>query len=94
MSKTLPDGWKKVQLSQIAPPSRQTLQPNGSEEYNYVGLENIESNTGKLVNFSVSTGIDIKSTKIAFKKGMVLYGKLRPFFKSNFSTFNINSCGY
>jgi type I restriction enzyme M protein len=44
----------------------------------YVGLENIESNSGNLVG-EVNTDIkSIKSVKNVFKKGDILYGKLRP----------------
>ncbi len=44
----------------------------------YVGLENIESNSGNIVG-EVNTDIkSIKSIKNVFKKGDILYGKLRP----------------
>lgn len=49
------------------------------EEFNFIGLENIESNTGNLVNFNISKGIQVKSSKFVFQKGDVLYGKLRPY---------------
>jgi type I restriction-modification system DNA methylase subunit/restriction endonuclease S subunit len=45
---------------------------------NYIGLENIESNTGNLVNFSESEYQEIKSAKTKFSIGDLLYGKLRP----------------
>lgn len=45
---------------------------------NYIGLENIESNTGKLVNFYESEYQEIKSAKTKFSIGDLLYGKLRP----------------
>ncbi len=44
----------------------------------YVGLENIESDSGNLIG-EVNTDMkSIKSIKNVFKKGDVLYGKLRP----------------
>lgn len=46
---------------------------------NYVGLENIEPSTGRLVGFSQSSTKHIKSEKNIFHKGDVLYGKLRPY---------------
>jgi len=46
---------------------------------NYIGLENIESNTGQLVNFSETLGDDIKSNKFQFTEEHILYGKLRPY---------------
>ena len=44
----------------------------------YVGLENIESQTGALVGDPQSDFSEIKSNKNAFRKGDILYGKLRP----------------
>ena len=50
-----------------------------NKEFNFIGLENIESNTGNLINFQVNNGGKIKSNKFIFQKGDVLYGKLRPY---------------
>ncbi|WP_116963227.1 N-6 DNA methylase [Fastidiosibacter lacustris] len=47
--------------------------------FNYLGLEHLESNTGRITNWEPSVGSSIKSTKNAFKAGQVLYGKLRPY---------------
>jgi restriction endonuclease S subunit len=44
----------------------------------YIGLENIESGSGQLVGQTDTPYQDIKSTKISFQAGNVLYGKLRP----------------
>jgi len=44
----------------------------------YVGLENIESNSGNLVGEINAEMKSIKSIKNVFKKGDILYGKLRP----------------
>ena len=44
----------------------------------YVGLKNIESNSGNLVGNINSEMKTIKSTKNVFKIGDILYGKLRP----------------
>jgi restriction endonuclease S subunit len=49
------------------------------QKFNFIGLENIESNTSRLVNISPVQGKFIKSTKTRFKIGDVLYGKLRPY---------------
>ncbi len=50
------------------------------KEFYYIGLEDIESNTGHLVNDNLSKtkGCNIKSIKNTFYKGDVLYGRLRP----------------
>lgn len=49
------------------------------EKFNFIGLENIESNTSRLINISPVEGRFIKSTKTRFKIGDVLYGRLRPY---------------
>tara|TARA_A200000159_G_scaffold31103_1_gene27643 strand:- start:1084 stop:2289 length:1206 start_codon:yes stop_codon:yes gene_type:complete len=75
----LPDGWEWSKLTDVCTPLRKTVEPNPEEQYNYIGLENIESHTGKVISDSPTKGSEISSTKVSFKKGMVLYGKLRPY---------------
>ena len=56
-----------------------TIDPQAhSGEVSYIGLENIESQTGKLVGEIQTEYQAIKSTKIVFQVNDVLYGKLRP----------------
>lgn len=57
----------------------ETINPQESTgNINYIGLENIESQTGKLVG-TISCDIQsIKSTKRVFRTGDILFGKLRP----------------
>jgi type I restriction enzyme S subunit len=75
----LPNGWEWQKLINVSSIDNQTVAPKDSEEYNYISLEHIESNTGKIVNFTKSVGSEIQSSKVAFPKGAVLYGKLRPY---------------
>jgi len=75
----LEDRYGRTQISSVMKINSQTTVPDDNEMYNYVGLENIESNSGKLIDYVPSMGKDIKSSKVHFKKGMVLYGKLRPY---------------
>jgi len=85
----LEEKYGKTPITDVLKISNKTLVPNDSEEYNYVGLENIESHSGKLVDFSPTFGSEIKSNKVVFEKGMVLYGKLRPYLnKVWISNFN------
>lgn len=44
----------------------------------FIGLENLESNTGNLIGNPTTYWATIKSTKTVFKSGDILYGKLRP----------------
>ena len=75
----LSNDFKKEKLGQITKKVNDSIDPQSQEgEVNYVGLENIESNSGRLVGNTKTLYLDIKSTKTCFKKGDVLYGKLRP----------------
>lgn len=49
------------------------------QKFNFIGLENIESNTGQLINPKPIAGKFVRSTKTHFQTGDVLYGKLRPY---------------
>lgn len=68
-------------LADICSISKSKFDPQSSEveTINYIGLENIESHTAKLVDFAPTLTTNIKSTKNVFRKGEVLYGKLRPY---------------
>lgn len=48
------------------------------ESVNYIGLENIEAKTGRIVSFFPKQGGEVKSTCKKFYKGDILYGRLRP----------------
>lgn len=81
VGKKLPDGWKLVKFKKVAEIDNRTISPDEMKGkfQNYIGLENIESNTGQLVNFSETLGDDIKSNKFQFTEEHILYGKLRPY---------------
>jgi type I restriction enzyme, S subunit len=75
--------WEKCRLKFAAPSKteRGNLNLQGS---NYLGLENIESWTGRLVlsssNYEYDTKeSDLQTTGIAFSPTNVLFGKLRPY---------------
>lgn len=50
---------------------------DASDSDNKIGLENIESNTGKFIQ----SESDFEGNGIAFKSGDVVYGKLRPYLR-------------
>lgn len=57
---------------------------NPSDDYhdkkiNYIGLANIQSNTGELASFSPVMGKEILSSSPKFKKGDILFGRMRPY---------------
>lgn len=66
-------------LAQVAYKVSDAIDPQGQMGIaTFIGLENIESNTGRLVGNVATDYADIKSTKTCFREGDVLYGKLRP----------------
>ncbi len=66
-------------LEEVAVRVSEQIDPNNYQgEVNYIGLENIESQTGRLVGGIRANYNQIKSAKTCFKVNDVLYGKLRP----------------
>ena len=59
---------------------KKSLDPQDYKEhnFNYIGLENVQSNTGDLVNFEHKKGIEIRSRSKIFRQNDILYGRLRP----------------
>lgn len=78
----IPAGWEVARIGQVASLSRQF----DSHDDRYVGLENIESWTGRYVESDSSCDT---SQAVAFARGDVLFGKLRPYlakvFEASFS---------
>lgn len=68
-----------VKVGELFDAVSETVNPQESTGIvNYIGLENIESQTGKVVG-TISCDIQsIRSNKRVFKKGDILFGKLRP----------------
>ncbi|MEN9912513.1 MAG: hypothetical protein RI956_957, partial [Pseudomonadota bacterium] len=66
-------------LGEIIKKINENIDPkNESGEVNYIGLENIESQTGTLIGSIKAQYSKIKSSKTQFQENDVLYGKLRP----------------
>jgi len=72
----IPELWKITRLKYAAPSSTTKLTEK-PDDLPYLGLENIESQTGRLL---VDTPIEnVDSTVGVFYRGNVLFGKLRPY---------------
>jgi type I restriction enzyme S subunit len=73
--------WPSKPLGDVLEVSRERIQPleYPTTSFNYVGLENVEGHTGKLLPYQPTTGAEIKSTKNVFHPGQILFGKLRPY---------------
>jgi type I restriction enzyme M protein len=71
--------WQAVSLNELFEATSEIVDPQTkSGTIAYIGLENIEANTGMLVGNVYVDIKTIKSTKRIFTKGDILYGKLRP----------------
>ena len=77
----LPDSWKWVKLGNICDYGKcininsSNLHPNDW----ILDLEDIEKDTGRIIAFHTFKERKSESTKHKFKKGQVLYSKLRPY---------------
>jgi len=75
----IPQGWEVKQLGEIAVDMRRNV-PKGEldEPKPYVGLEHIPRRSLALDAWETAT--ELGSNKLEFKKGEVLFGKIRPYF--------------
>ena len=72
----IPEHWEVKRLKYVAPFSTVKLAEK-PDDLSYLGLENIESTTGRLL---LDAPIEnVESTVGVFEKGNVLFGKLRPY---------------
>lgn len=70
----IPEGWEVKKLKYIADLVSEKLLSKGNQ-LNYIGMENIESWTGN----HISTNTETEGLASYFKKGDILFGKLRPY---------------
>ena len=75
----IPKGWEVKKLGRIAEDMRRNV-PKGKleEPQPYVGLEHIPRRSLALDAWETTT--DLGSNKLEFKKGEILFGKIRPYF--------------
>ena len=82
----VPENWRWVRLSQLISASKEKTDDFSDSFVKYVGLEHMEKDGGIVACGTVE---DIKSLKSIFKKGQILYGKLRPYLnKHDIATFD------
>lgn len=70
------EDWKEIRLKFVAPSVRQILSAR-SGGMRYLGLENIESRTGRLLLDTEQE--QVESSVVCFDQNSVLFGKLRPY---------------
>jgi len=75
----IPQGWEVRKLGEISESIRRNI-PKGDcgEAQPYVGLEHIPRRSLALDAWEMTT--DLGSNKLEFKKGEILFGKIRPYF--------------
>lgn len=73
----LPEGWEMVSLGEVCMPRRGKTAPQSLPGVAFIGLENVESETGRIIGQGVTD--DVRSSVGTFQAGDVLYGRLRPY---------------
>jgi len=77
----IPKNWKIKSIKEVIEYSSDSLDPIDypNKKFNYLGLKNIESNSGQIIDLEKTNGKEIKSRKREFNDTNILYGKLRPY---------------
>jgi len=75
----LPKGWRAGKLGEVAENPRRSIQPDAIESsMAYIGLEHMPRRSIALSDWESDTKLG--SNKLEFKRGEILFGKLRPYF--------------
>ncbi len=75
----IPEGWEVARLGQIADTLRRAIHPdNIPQDTPYIGLEHMPRKSIALSDWGTAGQTD--SSKLQFKAGEILFGKLRPYF--------------
>jgi type I restriction enzyme S subunit len=75
----VPEGWEITKLGDVAQEIRRSIEPEEVDpETPYVGLEHIPRKSIALTDWGKVD--QVQSTKLIFKKGEILFGKIRPYF--------------
>jgi hypothetical protein len=75
----IPEGWKVGTLGNVAENPRRSVQPNSiPPDTPYIALEHMPRRSIALSDWGTAEGIE--SNKFKFRKGEILFGKLRPYF--------------
>jgi len=75
----IPEGWDVARLGDLAQETRRSVSPDQIDPKTpYIGLEHLPRKSIALSEWG--TANQVKSTKLAFTKGEILFGKIRPYF--------------
>ncbi|MBC8199866.1 MAG: restriction endonuclease subunit S [Desulfobacterales bacterium] len=73
----VPERWDKGKLDDLCSLQTTSCIPSQTDKDIYIGLEHIKSGSFVIKRYGLPK--DVKSSKTIFKKGDLLYGKLRPY---------------
>jgi len=73
----VPVEWEVARLGYVCNQKSEITMPSGKGENKFVGLEHINPGEIKIHTYQLDT--DVKSSKFIFRRGEILYGKLRPY---------------
>jgi len=75
----IPQGWEVGSLGDVAEHPRRGIQPDSiDQDLPYIALEHMPKRCISLSDWGVADGLE--SNKFEFRKGEILFGKLRPYF--------------
>jgi type I restriction enzyme S subunit len=75
----IPEGWDRKTLGDICTDLRETVSPDAVEpDTPYIGLEHIPRRSISLTEWGTAEAVT--STKLHYKTGDILFGKIRPYF--------------
>ncbi|MHB1631776.1 MAG: restriction endonuclease subunit S [Acidithiobacillus sp.] len=75
----IPEGWRVGNLGNIAKNVRRTISPSFIEQNTaYIALEHMPRQSVALYEWDIADSVE--SNKFYFRKGEILFGKLRPYF--------------
>jgi len=73
-------GWKVAKFKDLAIIDRKQVLPSEfTNDDFYIGLEDIEKETGNIIKKTIENAEDLKSSKFRFTPNHILYAKLRPY---------------
>lgn len=74
----IPEGWKVMRFKTIAKVQANLVHPNEYLSYPQIAPDNIEKGTGRLLNYSSVFESQVISDNHLFRKGQIIYSKIRP----------------
>jgi len=75
--KALPARWATAKLCELVSPRGERVSPRVQADKQFIGLEHVEAHSTRILG-SVNAS-EVKSSASAFRRGDVLYGRLRPY---------------